>query len=34
MTRLKQAVVDTVWLVLAAFPLILCLEREAGYGVD
>ena len=34
MTRLKQALSDTVWLVLAAFALILCWEREAGYGVD
>jgi hypothetical protein len=34
MIRLKQAVIDTVWLVLAAFALILCMEREAGYGVD
>ena len=34
MTGLKQAAIDTVWLVLAAFALILCMEREAGYGVD
>lgn len=34
MTGLKQAVIDTVWLVLAAFALILSIEREAGYGVD
>jgi hypothetical protein len=26
--RLKQAVIDTVWLVLGAFALILWLERE------
>jgi len=34
MTRLKQAVINTVWLLLAGFALILCMEREAGYGVD
>ena len=28
MTRLKQAVIDTIWLVLAAFALILWMERE------
>lgn len=34
MTWLKQAVIDAVWLVLAAFALVLWMEREAGYGVD
>jgi hypothetical protein len=28
MSRLKQAVVDTAWLVLGAFALILWIERE------
>ena len=34
MIRLKQAAIGTVWLVLAAFALILSIEREAGYGLD
>jgi len=28
MIRLKQAVIDAVWLVLGAFALILWMERE------
>jgi len=34
MIRLKQAVIDTVWLVLGAFALILWIEREGRYGLD
>ena len=29
MIRLKQAVIDTAWLALGAFALILWMEREA-----
>ena len=34
MKWLKLALIDTVWLIRAAFALALWMEREAGYGVD
>jgi len=34
MIWLKRAVIDTAWLALGGFALLLWMEREAGYGVD